>query len=83
MTLMLKRNQSGGDCPTLRSQATAEAAPTSRPIIIGTPPAPAGTTQGARRPLDALIVGLWWLLREIELATHRVSTHYLPLRGAS
>ena len=30
-TLMLKRNQSEEDCPTLRSQATAEAAPTSAP----------------------------------------------------
>ena len=33
-TLVLRRNQSGKDCPTLRSQATAEAAPTSCPIII-------------------------------------------------
>ena len=30
-TLMSKRNQTEEDCPTLRSQATAEAAPTSHP----------------------------------------------------
>ena len=35
-TLVLKRNQLEEDCPTLRSQATAEAAPTSHPIIIET-----------------------------------------------